>query len=65
MIHLKWIFLSTVLIGAIQMASANFDKKINVNEKDLMRKAIVFDKNTPNLFYCSTNKPSMNKMIVR
>ncbi|TMW46578.1 hypothetical protein DOY81_008342 [Sarcophaga bullata] len=65
MTHLKWILLSTALIGVVQMTSASFDKKNNVNEKDLMRKAIVFDKNTPNLFYCSTHKPSMNKMIVR
>lgn len=47
------------------MASDKFEKKLSVNEKDLMRKAIVFDKNTPNLFYCSTHKPSANKMIVR
>ena len=35
-------------------------------EKDLMRKSIVFDKNTPDVFYCATQKPTgMDKLIVR
>uniref|UniRef100_U5EP17 Putative conserved plasma membrane protein n=1 Tax=Corethrella appendiculata TaxID=1370023 RepID=U5EP17_9DIPT len=35
-------------------------------EKDMMRKSIVYDKNTPDVFYCPTNKPTdINKMIVR
>jgi hypothetical protein len=44
------------------------DKHINnkYKEKDMMRKSIVFDKNTPDVFYCPVNKPaSFEKLIVR
>lgn len=35
-------------------------------EKDMMRKSIVFDKNTPDVFYCPTHKPTgFDKLIVR
>lgn len=35
-------------------------------EKDMMRKSIVFDKNTPDVFYCATQKPTgFDKLIVR
>ncbi|XP_045468167.1 uncharacterized protein LOC123676349 [Harmonia axyridis] len=34
--------------------------------KDMMRKSIVFDKNTPDVFYCPIQKPSgMDKLIVK
>ncbi|KAL3271517.1 hypothetical protein HHI36_021996 [Cryptolaemus montrouzieri] len=34
--------------------------------KDMMRKSIVFDKNTPDVFYCPIQKPSgMEKLIVK
>uniref|UniRef100_A0A6M2DYF0 Putative conserved secreted protein n=1 Tax=Xenopsylla cheopis TaxID=163159 RepID=A0A6M2DYF0_XENCH len=33
---------------------------------DMMRKSIVFDKNTPDVFYCPTHKPTgFDKLIVR
>ncbi|XP_030754793.1 uncharacterized protein LOC115881457 [Sitophilus oryzae] len=37
-----------------------------VGVKDMMRKSIVFDKNTPDVFYCPIHKPSgMDKLIVK
>ncbi|XP_043266582.1 uncharacterized protein [Venturia canescens] len=37
-----------------------------INAGDIMRKSIVFDKNTPNVFYCPQDKPTgFEKMIVR
>ncbi|XP_066139281.1 uncharacterized protein [Euwallacea fornicatus] len=34
--------------------------------KDMMRKSIVYDKNTPNVFYCPIHKPTgMDKLIVK
>lgn len=34
--------------------------------KDMMRKSIVFDKNTPDVFYCPIHKPSgFDKLIVK
>ncbi|XP_034232131.1 uncharacterized protein LOC117640041 isoform X1 [Thrips palmi] len=34
--------------------------------KDMMKKSIVFDKNTPDVFYCPQSKPTgFDKMIVR
>lgn len=34
--------------------------------KDMIRKSIVFDKNTPDVFYCPIHKPTgMDKMIVK
>lgn len=43
-----------------------FDRTIKVNGKDLTRKAIVFDKDTPDVFYCIPNKPTgEDKIIVR
>lgn len=33
---------------------------------DMMRKSIVFDKNTPDVFYCPIHKPTgFDKLIVR
>lgn len=43
-----------------------FDRTIKINGKDLTRKAIVFDKDTPDVFYCIPNKPTgEDKIIVR
>ncbi|KAK0095954.1 hypothetical protein PV326_006972 [Microctonus aethiopoides] len=37
-----------------------------VNAGDMMRKSIVFDKNTPDVFYCPQHKPTgFDKMIVK
>lgn len=34
--------------------------------KDMTRKSIVFDKNTPDVFYCPIHKPTgMDKLIVK
>lgn len=42
------------------------DKQIKYKEKDMMRKSIVFDKNTPDVFYCPDSKPTgFDKLIVR
>jgi hypothetical protein len=42
------------------------DKHLKYKEKDMMRKSIVFDKNTPDVFYCPSNKPTgFEKLIVR
>ncbi|XP_050078807.1 uncharacterized protein LOC126565654 isoform X1 [Anopheles maculipalpis] len=57
--------LSVVICLAIQLAAAK-EKHIKYTEKDLLRKSIVYDKNTPDVFYCPVNKPTgMDKMIVR
>lgn len=43
-----------------------YDRTIKVNGKDLTRKAIVFDKDTPDVFYCIPSKPTQeDKIIVR
>lgn len=45
-----------------------FDKTIKVkgHEKDWTQKYIVFDKKTPDVFYCLPNKPTgADKIIVR
>ncbi|XP_017774691.1 PREDICTED: uncharacterized protein LOC108561327 [Nicrophorus vespilloides] len=37
-----------------------------VGKKDMMRKSIVYDKNTPTVFYCPIHKPSgFEKLIVK
>ncbi|XP_055903579.1 uncharacterized protein LOC129939558 isoform X2 [Eupeodes corollae] len=55
-----------VLACCCWSVSAKFGDKITVKEKDMMRKSIVFDKKTPDVFYCPMQKPStMNKLIVR
>ncbi|XP_037822404.1 uncharacterized protein LOC119611026 isoform X1 [Lucilia sericata] len=62
----KWILSIAILIGITTIIEAKFGDKLSIKEKDLMQKAIVFDKKTPDLFYCPTQKPSaMNKLIVR
>ncbi|XP_058449693.1 uncharacterized protein LOC131429531 [Malaya genurostris] len=62
--------LFTVVLIVTQMvvegAKETKDKLVKYKEKDMMRKSIVYDKNTPDVFYCPTNKPTgMDKMIVR
>lgn len=37
-----------------------------LSAKDIMRKSIVFDKNTPDVFYCPIHKPTgFDKLIVK
>lgn len=66
----------TVLLVILSFANAdisktkhkakNYDRIIKVNGKDLTRKAIVFDKETPDVFYCIRSKPTgTDKIIVR
>jgi ATP-dependent DNA helicase 2 subunit 2 len=61
----KVIVLLLTICIAINVALAK-EKHIKYKEKDLMRKSIVYDKNTPDVFYCPINKPTgMDKMIVK
>lgn len=65
----------TILLVVVSLVSAEpkskskgkkFDRTIKVNGKDLTRKSIVFDKDTPDVFYCIPNKPTgEDKIIVR
>lgn len=58
------VFCAVVLLALTSVAAK--EKHIKYKEKDLMRKSIVYDKNTPDVFYCPMNKPTgMDKMIVR
>uniref|UniRef100_A0A1L8DNW1 Putative conserved secreted protein n=1 Tax=Nyssomyia neivai TaxID=330878 RepID=A0A1L8DNW1_9DIPT len=50
-----------VLLGL--MGGVYGEKKYKT--KDMMRKSIVFDKTTPDVFYCPTTKPSFEKLIVK
>lgn len=70
---------SAIILAALSCVESNdgnsknskgklFDKTIKVkgHEKDWTRKYIVFDKNTPDVFYCLPNKPTgEDKIIVR
>lgn len=39
---------------------------LNIKDKDMMRKSIVYDKRTPDVFYCPTSKPTgFDKLIVK
>lgn len=40
------------------------DISIKVNGKDMTRKSIVFDKATPEVFYCIPNKPTGEDNII-
>lgn len=61
---------SCLLMATLVLAK---DKKHNYNNKDLnskdmmmMRKSIVYDKKTPDVFYCPIQKPTgFDKLIVR
>lgn len=66
----------TVFLVIVSLANADiskskskgkkYDRTIKVNGKDLTRKAIVFDKDTPDVFYCIPSKPTgTDKIIVR
>lgn len=60
------LFITALVIAQLAAAKDTKEKHIKYKEKDLMRKSIVYDKNTPDVFYCPTNKPTgMDKMIVR
>lgn len=40
------------------------DKSIKINGKDLTRKSIAFDKDTPDVFYCIPEKPTGEDQII-
>lgn len=65
----KLIVLAVISIGLLANVVLAKDKatdKLKYKEKDMMRKSIVFDKHTPDVFYCPMQKPtSFNKLIVR
>lgn len=43
-----------------------YDKTIKVHGKHMTKKSIIFDKSTPDYFYCIPNKPTgEDKIIVR
>lgn len=57
-----------LISGAMAKDKKNDDKKLihKTKDKDMMRKSIVFDKKTPDVFYCPSSKPSgFDKLIVR
>lgn len=57
--------LTILLFGIVMAKDKSIEKKLS-KEKDMMRKSIVFDKNTPDVFYCPTSKPTgFDKLIVR
>ncbi|GAB0095263.1 uncharacterized protein DMENIID0001_106230 [Sergentomyia squamirostris] len=58
----KLVCLVVVLLIAL-VGGVMGEKKYKM--KDLIRKSIVFDKMTPDVFYCPTNKPSFEKLIVK
>ncbi|KAJ6646203.1 hypothetical protein Bhyg_01414 [Pseudolycoriella hygida] len=58
------------LVCLIVMSAVSFAddkvKSIKIKDKDMLRKSIVYDKKTPDVFYCPTSKPTgMDKLIVR
>lgn len=54
-----------VLLALAGVALAK-EKSIKITDKDMMRKSIVYDKNTPDVFYCPTSKPhGFEKLIVK
>ncbi|ODN02307.1 Protein translocase subunit SecA 2 [Orchesella cincta] len=57
---LVWMLMSAV---CIQMAFGNLYVE---DDEDIIRKSIVYDKNTPDVFYCPQEKPEgMNNMLVK
>lgn len=61
-----FIIAAVLVLACSWSVEAKFGDKITVKEKDMMRKSIVFDKKTPDVFYCPMQKPAtMNKLIVR
>lgn len=63
----RFTFLTIILCLMLSDISAKFGDKLNqIKGKEFLRKTIVFDKMTPDVFYCPTEKPSAtNKLIVR
>lgn len=52
-----------VIVAAVTI---EFSTAVKVKSKDMMRKSIVFDKNTPDVFYCPMTKPTgIDKLIVK
>lgn len=58
-----------VLVCFLALAGVALAEKtvsIKIKDKDLLRKSIVFDKKTPDVFYCPASKPTgFDKLIVR
>lgn len=59
-----------ILVCLFALAAVSFakdkTKSIKIKDKDMLRKSIVYDKKTPDVFYCPTSKPTgMDKLIVR
>lgn len=60
------ISLTNADINKSKSKGKKYDRTIKVNGKDLTRKSIVFDKETPDVFYCIPSKPTgTDKIIVR
>lgn len=54
-----------IALSAVSFADEKV-KSIKIKDKDMLRKSIVYDKKTPDVFYCPTSKPTgMDKLIVR
>lgn len=61
-------FFLTLLLALMYTNSVLAKDKfaLNVKDKDMMRKSIVYDKRTPDVFYCPTSKPTgFDKLIVK
>jgi ATP-dependent DNA helicase 2 subunit 2 len=57
------VILTLLVLAGMALAK---ERTIKVTEKDMMRKSIVYDKNTPDVFYCPTSKPhGFDKLIVK
>lgn len=55
-----------VALMATQSVMAKDKFALDVKDKDMMRKSIVYDKRTPDVFYCPISKPSgFDKLIVK
>lgn len=55
-----------VALMATDSVAAKDKLALNIKDKDMMRKSIVYDKRTPDVFYCPTSKPSgFDKLIVK
>ncbi|XP_048505411.1 uncharacterized protein LOC105693176 isoform X2 [Athalia rosae] len=57
--------MSSIFCRLIALILTVFLLSSETNAGDMMRKSIVFDKNTPDVFYCPQRKPTgFDKMIV-
>lgn len=61
------LFQLVLCLVTVTLITAKYgDKLTQTKGKEFLRKTIVFDKMTPDVFYCPMEKPSaMNKLIVR